>query len=420
MSAVYIAGKSIKQGLSKNVLKNVYFIQVRFIRKEKESRYLGFYKRRLPSLEYWARKEKYRSTVLKPLEEIPSLKDRLQELNAPDPVLDRKIDIGFSRSEKKNITVQDRLEWRKACKISKTQLSDENELRKLDLATIKKDSFELEGSVQLQNLAEHYGIYSHLYQHGYFTPRVPLNIRYDYDEEYVSPVHSGNILQASEVSKVPNVSFDSKPDDLWTLVLTNLDGHLLDTNSEYLHWFMGNIKGNNLKSGEIICDYLQPFPMRGTGYHRLVFVLYKQNKKIDFSSMKKSIPCLSLEQRTFKTFDFYKELQDFLTPAGLAFYQCIWDESLTDFFHNVLNMQEPIFEYIEKPLYIKPQVHFPHLEPFNLYLDRYRDPKEIKKEVLLKRLKTIEPFPRRASNAQIPLPPQTRQLLVFLAETRHV
>lgn len=54
--------------------------------------------------------------------------------------------------------------------------------------------------------------------------------------------------------------------------------------------FRGNIPGNQLKSGEVICDYLQPFPMRGTGYHRCVFVLYKQDKKIDFSSLKKESP----------------------------------------------------------------------------------------------------------------------------------
>ncbi|GFR00245.1 39S ribosomal protein L38, mitochondrial [Trichonephila clavata] len=350
---------------------------------------------------FLARKENYRDTVLRPLEEFPSLEERLKEMNAPDPVLDKKIDIGFSKSSKK-ITITERLQWRKEIKNNQKKYVDENTIQKLDLGEVKKDWLESEAPAVLKNLADHYGIFNHLYQHGYFTPLVPLTITYDYDDEHVSQVHNGNILFASDVSKVPNVSFKSKPDDLWTLVLTNLDGHLLDTNSEYLHWFVGNIKGNNLKSGEVICDYLQPFPMRGSGYHRLVFVLYKQDKRIDFSNMKKPVPCLSLEQRTFKTFDFYKEHQDNLTPAGLAFCQCTWDESLTDFFHNVLNMQEPIFEYIEKPLVYRRQVQFPHLQPFNIYLDRYRDPKEIKKEILLKRLKTIEPFKEEPPMSKYP------------------
>lgn len=33
----------------------------------------------------------------------------------------------------------------------------------------------------------------------------------------------------------------------------------------------------------------------------------------------------------------YRELQDVLTPAGLAWFQADWDSSLTDFFHNTLS-----------------------------------------------------------------------------------
>lgn len=44
----------------------------------------------------------------------------------------------------------------------------------------------------------------------------------------------------------------------------------------------------------------------------------------------------SLVDRTFKTLDFYRKHQDNMTPAGLAFFQCQWDESVTDTFHNTL------------------------------------------------------------------------------------
>lgn len=37
-------------------------------------------------------------------------------------------------------------------------------------------------------------------------------------------------------------------------------------------------------------DYLQPFPPLGIGFQRLIFVLYKQEKKLDFSSLKKQTP----------------------------------------------------------------------------------------------------------------------------------
>ncbi|KAJ4432200.1 hypothetical protein ANN_20816, partial [Periplaneta americana] len=52
----------------------------------------------------------------------------------------------------------------------------------------------------------------------------------------------------------------------------------------------GNIPGSDISKGEVVWNYLQPFPPRGTGYHRLVFILYKQDKKMDYSKLKKEGP----------------------------------------------------------------------------------------------------------------------------------
>ena len=37
-------------------------------------------------------------------------------------------------------------------------------------------------------------------------------------------------------------------------------------------------------------DYMQPIPPRGAGFSRYIFVLYKQDEKIDFSEYKKEQP----------------------------------------------------------------------------------------------------------------------------------
>ena len=52
----------------------------------------------------------------------------------------------------------------------------------------------------------------------------------------------------------------------------------------------GNIPGNDICQGEAVWSYLQPFPPRGTGYHRLVFILYKQDKRMDYTQLKKEGP----------------------------------------------------------------------------------------------------------------------------------
>lgn len=47
-----------------------------------------------------------------------------------------------------------------------------------------------------------------------------------------------------------------------------------------------------------------------------------------------------LTKRSFKTLDFYRENQDFITPAGLCFFQSDWDQTLTDFYHKVLSKRQ--------------------------------------------------------------------------------
>ena len=51
----------------------------------------------------------------------------------------------------------------------------------------------------------------------------------------------------------------------------------------FFFYFRGNIPDGDIGKGDVICDYLQPFPIKGTGYHRYVFILYKQEKKLDFN-----------------------------------------------------------------------------------------------------------------------------------------
>lgn len=75
---------------------------------------------------------------------------------------------------------------------------------------------------------------------------------------------------------------------------------------------------------------------------------------------------LELKDRSFKTLEFYRERQDKLTPAGLSFFQCNWDPTARKIFHEILNMEEPIFEYDFDPQPLRKQTAFPSKESFNM------------------------------------------------------
>lgn len=50
--------------------------------------------------------------------------------------------------------------------------------------------------------------------------------------------------------------------------------------------YSGNIPGGDVSKGETVFNYLQPFPAKGTGYQRMIFILYQQSSVVDFSSIK--------------------------------------------------------------------------------------------------------------------------------------
>lgn len=55
-----------------------------------------------------------------------------------------------------------------------------------------------------------------------------------------------------------------------------------------------------------------------------------------------------------------------MTPAGLSFFQSDWDLSVKDTFYNVLNMEEPVFEYDHDKPYVRPEEWYPRRKPFNM------------------------------------------------------
>ncbi|XP_072339112.1 large ribosomal subunit protein mL38 isoform X1 [Scyliorhinus torazame] len=287
-----------------------------------------------------------------------------------------KIDIGlphFRESRKKQLKERTRIATENHNN-SDLEKSARHRTLSIPLDEVKAEWEKTNGPLHLRKIGEHYGVYRDLFNSATFVPRVMLRIHYDHEDDAM-PVYHGNVVTPSEALNLPRVSFEAEEGSLWTLLLTNPDGHLRDNESEYVHWLVGNIPGNAISEGEDICHYFPPFPAKGTGYHRCIFIIFKQDEVIDFKEDFRPSPCHSLNFRTFKTFDFYKKHQDLMTPAGLAFFQCRWDESVTHIFHNLLDMKEPVFEYDFPPVYHPPQKKYPHGQPLR-YLDRYRDSHE--------------------------------------------
>ncbi|XP_043463202.1 39S ribosomal protein L38, mitochondrial [Leptopilina heterotoma] len=313
-----------------------------------------------------------------------SLNDRLRELNYRDPEIHFKVDIGLPIVYNKELRGE---------KVNEVKKKNSALHAKLDLRVAKNDWLKTTAPLEIRKIAEHYGIFNDLFGDAYFHPTIPLTIDYNV-KDMVAKVSRGNFITARDTLNEPTIKYRAEPNTLWSLLLTTPDGNLSKSNLEICHWFIGNIPGDSIEKGDLMLNYMRPIPPRGIGYCRYIFILYKQDKRIDFSEYRKSPheQHFCLVDRNWNTLDFYRKHQDYITPVGLSFFQTEWDASLIDFYHNVLEMRSPSFEYDFPKPYIKPQVWFPVKQPFNIYMDKYRDTKDIQKQYFMKKLKTIHPF----------------------------
>lgn len=120
----------------------------------------------------------------------------------------------------------------------------------VDTDAVKESWLESEGQFQIKSIAQHYGIYEHLFGYAYFVPRIRLDIKvkslyhffsfhpwipyhsllntiyeclnikiilicllflkYAVSEDTYAPVYYGNTLKPTHAKNAPEVSFDAK------------------------------------------------------------------------------------------------------------------------------------------------------------------------------------------------------------------
>lgn len=110
-----------------------------------------------------------------------------------------------------------------------------------------------------------------------------------------------------------------------------------------------------------------------------------------------------LQARHFSTYEFYRANQQQLTPCGLSFFQSEHDDSVRQALHTQFDMREPHFSFDWPAQKHQAQKEYPENEPFDDYLDAYRDKKDIQEEVLKARLAFAHPFNGYAPRPKFPL-----------------
>ena len=214
----------------------------------------------------------------------------------------------------------------------------------------------------------------------FFSPLVPLKAKFCVNESDIednkdsekqsndlifSPVFRGNILYPEKCINCPNVTIDSSAinginnlensepnEDLaeevsgrislinddsnyYTLCLINLDSHFGEE-SNVCHWMTTNIHNEKkVTHFETVVKYLPVYGVRGLGYHRFVFLLYKHKNPLNLEKVND----FDLKKRKFNAFEFMSANEsDCVTPVGLSWFQTTWDYSSQKIFFDYLGI----------------------------------------------------------------------------------
>uniref|UniRef100_A0AC35TMT1 Phosphatidylethanolamine-binding protein n=1 Tax=Rhabditophanes sp. KR3021 TaxID=114890 RepID=A0AC35TMT1_9BILA len=130
------------------------------------------------------------------------------------------------------------------------------------------------------------------------APTKLLTVEYDYDYEYENgvSVQIGKELKPNRIQYKPKVSYTADKDAFYTLCFIDpdLENKEHQFKNPVKHWLVVNIPGNDVEAGEVITDYIgHELSVKITSeafeasikydLHRYIFLLFKQQDKIDAS-----------------------------------------------------------------------------------------------------------------------------------------
>lgn len=94
--------------------------------------------------------------------------------------------------------------------------------------------------------------------------------------------------------------------------------------SQWHHWLVGNIPGADISKGETLSAYVGSGPPPDTGLHRYVFLIYKQNDKLQFDEPR--LTNTSGDNRGGFSIAKFAEKYNLGNPIAGNFYQAQWDD----------------------------------------------------------------------------------------------
>jgi len=100
-------------------------------------------------------------------------------------------------------------------------------------------------------------------------------------------LYPGIQLTPSATAKAPNISWGGQAPAVYTLLVVDPDAPSREDSKQrdWNHWLVCNIQGSDIETGETLFPYVGPNPLKNSGHHRYVFILFNQKHPINFQEV---------------------------------------------------------------------------------------------------------------------------------------
>lgn len=117
-------------------------------------------------------------------------------------------------------------------------------------------------------------------------------------------VNNNEFLKPIETQIKPQIKYNFKPNNLYTLILYDPDA----VNGTHVHWTVTNIF-NDVKNGKALLHYQGPAPPAKTGKHRYIFELYKQSEKLNTEPLRERSISINLLRNKLNLSNYISKIQ---------------------------------------------------------------------------------------------------------------
>ncbi|KAI4462624.1 phosphatidylethanolamine-binding protein [Holotrichia oblita] len=158
------------------------------------------------------------------------------------------------------------------------------------------------------------------------APKKPSLIKYPTGAKVIF----GNILKPTEAKDMPGVKWAAEKNAFYTLCMVDPDAPSREeaTFRQWHHWLIGNIPAEqnipNICKGETLSEYIGPAPPEGTGLHRYIFLIYKQNGLLKFDEPR--LTNRSADMRGNFSIARFAAKYNLGNPIAGNFYQAEYDD----------------------------------------------------------------------------------------------